>query len=96
MIRPAIVDDLTFAEAKTESLYGPIVSRWEKLDGSIRMNVTIPVNSTATVYVPTTDLKNLTESGVAIPLAKGITLLKIENEYAVLRVQSGDYRFLSK
>ena len=96
IIRPAIVDDLTFAEAKTESLYGPIVSRWEKQDGSIRMNVTIPVNSIATVYVPATDLKNVTESGVAIPLAKGIKLLKIENGYAVLQAQSGDYQFLSK
>ncbi|HZZ26891.1 MAG TPA: family 78 glycoside hydrolase catalytic domain [Pirellulales bacterium] len=96
IIQPAIVKDLTFAEAKTESLYGPIVSRWEKKGGSIQMNVTIPVNSTATVYVPTTDIKNLTESGSAISAANGIKLLRFEKPYAVFQVQSGDYQFISK
>jgi len=96
IIRPALVGDLTFAEAETASLYGTIISRWEKKNGMIHLNVTIPVNSTATVYVPATTIKNVTESGMTIHRAKGVTFVKMQGHYAVFRVQSGTYQFASK
>ncbi len=96
VIKPAPAGDLTFAEADTESLYGPIVSRWEKKEGGFSMNVTIPVNSTATVYVPATDIKNVTEGGAAVSLAPGVTFLRMEGGAAVFQVESGIYQFASK
>jgi len=96
IIKPALVGNLTFAETRTESLYGTIVSRWEKKDDQVQMNVTIPVNSTATVYVPATDVKNVTEGGVAIPLANGVKFLRMEGTYAVFQAQSGIYQFVSR
>ena len=70
-----LVGDLTFAEAQTESLYGTISSRWERKGGTVQMDMAIPVNSTATIYVPATDVKNVTEGGVAISPAKGVKFL---------------------
>ena len=96
IIKPALAGDLTFAEAKTESLYGAILSRWEKKGGGIQMNIAVPVNSTATVYVPAMELNSVTESGVAIPRAKGVQFLKMEGLHAVFEVQSGVYQFVSK
>jgi len=93
IIKPALVGNLTFAEARTESLYGPIVSRWEKNEGFIKLNVTIPVNSTAIVYFPATNIDKVTESGIAIPLANGVQFLRTEPPYVVLQVQSGSYQF---
>jgi hypothetical protein len=60
------------------------------------LDVTIPVNSTATVYVPATNIKNVTESGVPASQADGIIFLKMEGTYAVFQVQSGMYQFVSK
>ena len=60
------------------------------------MNIAIPVNSTATVYVPATDIKNVTEGGIAISRANGVRFLKMEAPNAVLQVQSGVYQFVSK
>ncbi len=65
IIKPALVGDLTWVQAQTESLYGTISSHWEKKNGIIYLNVTIPANSTATVYVPATNVRNVTESGCA-------------------------------
>ncbi len=96
IIKPALVGDLTFAEASTESLYGKIISRWEKKNGQVQMNVTIPVNSTAIVFVPATDVSKVTESDVAIPLANGVKFLRMEGPYAVFRAQSGIYQFVAK
>jgi alpha-L-rhamnosidase len=96
IIKPAIVGDLTYAEAKTESLYGPIISRWEKNDAAIQMNVTIPANSTATVYVPAKDVAKVIEGGTPASQSPGIQFLKMESSYAVFQVQSGVYQFNAK
>jgi alpha-L-rhamnosidase len=96
LIKPALVGDLTFAEAKTESLYGTISSRWEKKNGAVKMTVSIPANSTATVYVPANDPKSVTENGVAISETSGVRFLRMQGSSAVFQVQSGDYQFVSR
>jgi alpha-L-rhamnosidase len=96
IIKPAMVGDLRYAEAQIESLYGTITSHWEKKNGLIYLNVTIPDNSTAMVYVPATDKKNVTENGVAASNATGVTFNTMAGAYAVFRVQSGSYQFVSK
>jgi alpha-L-rhamnosidase len=96
IVKPALAGDLTYAKAQTESLYGTISSDWEKKDGMIYLNVTIPVNSTATVYVPAMDVKKVTESGVPASQADGIVFFGREGTYAVFQAQSGTYHFVSK
>ncbi len=95
IVKPMVVGDLTFAEASTASLYGTITSRWEKKNGKVQINVGVPVNSSATVYVPATEVRNVTESGLAIPNAAGVKFLRMEGPYAVFQVQSGNYLFTS-
>ena len=96
LIKPAVVGDLTFAEASTQSLYGTISCRWEKRAGSLQVDVAIPVNSTATVYVPAMDINHVTEGNIAVAQAKGVRFLRMEGAYAVFEVQSGVYRFVAK
>ena len=91
-----MVGDLTFAEAKTQSLYGPISCRWERKAESLQLDVAIPVNSTATVYVPAADINNVTEGGGAVAQAKGGRFLRMEGPWAALEAQSGEYRFVVK
>lgn len=43
--------------------YGRIVSNWKKEADQLTMEVTIPMNTTATVYVPAKDAAGVTESG---------------------------------
>lgn len=52
MIKPAIVGDLTWVKAHHDSPYGRIVSNWKRDGKSLTMEVTIPANTTATVFVP--------------------------------------------
>jgi hypothetical protein len=56
------------------------------------MNVVIPANSTATVYVPG---KNVTEDGVPAANAEGVTFLKMGKDVSVYEVESGSYNFES-
>jgi len=94
-IRPVIFNDLTFAEGELTTEKGVIKSAWKKSAKTLTFDVTIPANSTAVVYVPTSNIKSITESGKPIGRVKELTLLKEEKNYAVLLVGSGSYSFKS-
>ena len=95
IIKPAVVGDLTWVKCYHDSPYGRIASNW-KLEGlKLMMEVKIPANTTATVYVPTNDAAGVTESGKLADKAVGVKFLRIENSAAVYTVGSGTYRFQS-
>jgi alpha-L-rhamnosidase len=93
IIQPVIGGDLTFAEFTTESPYGGIRSRWERSGDQLKLLVTVPPNSQATVRIPTTKPASLTEGGKPIADAEGITPLKPSAGHAVMRVAAGRYEF---
>jgi alpha-L-rhamnosidase len=95
IIKPAVVGDLTWVKCSYDSLHGRIASSWKREAGKLTMEVTIPANTTATVYVPAKDAAGVTESGKPIAKAVGVTFLKMENNAAVYAVASGTYRFQS-
>lgn len=43
---------MTFVKATYKSIYGNIVSAWEKKDGKLILKVEIPANTSATVKLP--------------------------------------------
>ena len=95
-IKPVIFNDLTFAEGELITEKGVIKSAWKKSGKTLNFEVTIPANSTAVVYVPTSNIKSLTENGKSIGKVKELMFLKEEKNYAVLLVGSGNYRFKSE
>ena len=56
--------------------------------------MTVPPNTTALVYVPSSD-GSVTESGKAAEQAAGVKFLRREGQAAVFEVGSGDYAFQS-
>ena len=51
-IKPQPVGDVTYANAQFNSPYGLIVSNWRKTENKFDLNVIIPVNTTAIIYLP--------------------------------------------
>jgi alpha-L-rhamnosidase len=95
IIKPAIVGDLTWVKAHHDSPYGLISSSWRRDGNKLTMAVTIPANTTATVYLPTQDPSGVSESGKSAAKAKGVKFLQMENGTAIFTVGSGTYRFQS-
>lgn len=95
VIRPVIFDELEFAEGELNTIKGLVKSAWRKKGASVYLDITIPHNAAATVYVPAKNAGIVTESGRKTGKSKEITLLKEENGYAVFRVASGNYHFKS-
>jgi alpha-L-rhamnosidase len=95
LIKPKLVGDLTWVKCRHNSLYGPIVSNWNRVGDKLTMEVTIPANTTATVFVPAKDAAGVAESGKLADQAKGVKFLRMENGAEAYAVGSGIYRFQS-
>ena len=52
VIVPKPVGDLKFVNSSYETLYGTIVVDWTRKDGTFTLNISVPVNTTAVVYLP--------------------------------------------
>jgi alpha-L-rhamnosidase len=102
LIKPSIVGDLTWVRAHFDSPHGRITSYWERTDGKLVMNITMPANTTATVYVPAlsgtpaTGIEGVTERGKAIADTPGMKFLKMESGAVVLALESGCYQLIRK
>ena len=51
-IRPQPVGNITYAKASYHSPYGEIVSEWKLNGNSFELDVEVPANTIATVYLP--------------------------------------------
>ncbi len=95
VMRPYPVEGLDYVKASYHSIHGLIKSDWHKSSNNFQWEITIPGNTTATVYIPSTNQANVTENGQKTSLSKGVKFVKMEGQYAVYEVGSGSYSFLS-
>ncbi len=89
VIRPEFVGDLTEVKVSFETMFGLVKSHWKKSADGVEMNLEIPVNSHALVYLPTQDIRKVKENGKAVK-AKAE---KKEGDRMVLKLGSGRYNF---
>ncbi len=93
LIHPHVDGPLTTVTAHHDSLYGRIESHWTRANGTLTMNVTIPPNTTGTVYVPAATAESVLEGNKPASQAQGVKFLRVENGEAVYAVESGSYVF---
>lgn len=88
-IRPQPVGDITYTDGFFETPYGRTVNNWKKKKGEFEMQVLVPVNTRATVYVPATPSASLYIDGKK-------QLMQQKNGQFVVNTGSGSYTFLTK
>ena len=95
IIRPYPAGDLSFVKATHQTMYGKLASSWKREKGVFTLDVTVPVNTTATVWVPAKDAAAVTESGRKAADVKGVKFVRSEDGAAIFEVPSGGYTFKS-
>ena len=90
VVRPAIVDDLGHASGTFITPQGRSAASWERTpDGRVAMDVTIPANTTAEIWVPT--------SGHRVRAPRGAKFSRFDSfdgiQYAVYDAGPGSYHF---
>src|SRR5690606_29926891 len=95
VIKPEILEaGVNEVAGSYRSINGWIRSSWERTDGEVKQNVTIPVNTTARVYVPAQTAAAVTVNGTN--LENSTYAYAEEDGHIVVNIGSGDYRFVSK
>lgn len=95
IIRPRPGGGLTSAKATYQSIRGTISSAWRSEAGQFDLNVEIPANTTATVYIPAKPGVGIEESGRPATTAEGVKAVRRDADAAVFTVGSGTYHFRS-
>ncbi|MFC4210246.1 family 78 glycoside hydrolase catalytic domain [Pedobacter lithocola] len=96
VIKPALLNDLNWVNGEFKSISGNINCSWKRNTNGINLDVKIPANTSAIVYIPCTDVNLLTENGLPINTVKGLKFIKSEGDKLVFEAKSGNYHFTIK
>ena len=86
-IRPQVIGDITSAKANYTSAYGYIESAWKKDKNYFQLDVKIPANTTAILYLPATKKSLIKQDGILRKVNVG------DNHVAIIKIGSGNYHF---
>jgi len=89
-MKPEMINGLDQVNASYHSAYGLIKSNYVKTAHKFNWKVSIPANTTATLYIPAKGKNMVTEKSGTI---KDIKFIKLEEDRAIYEVGSGNYEF---
>jgi hypothetical protein len=92
IIRPVFIN-LSWARGRYDSIRGPIFSDWKREKNRFELRVSIPANTTATVYLPAENPDMITERGKSLAQAHMVKFLRMEGRRALVAIDSGEYSF---
>ena len=102
-VRPPLFPSLRQASAKVKTVRGKASVSWQWNEREFSVDMTIPVGSSAEIYIPILWDKTAIKEGEGIVWKTGqpfepsplISFLRGEGQYAVFKIGSGTYNFLS-
>src|SRR5207248_2740912 len=87
---------LEWVKGSYDSIRGRVSSEWSQTNDHFNLNITVPPNTTATLYLPTGDAQTITENGKKPDRALGVALRGMDAGRAVLSLTSGKFSFQSR
>ncbi|HEY8898192.1 MAG TPA: family 78 glycoside hydrolase catalytic domain [Niastella sp.] len=94
-IQPHPGGGLTKAAATLQTNYGIASSGWTLNGNELTMEVEIPANTTADIFIPGTAIDVITESGKPIAAQKEMQATVTADQYVVVKAGSGKYKFVT-
>lgn len=88
--------DITYATYSSPTPYGIAAINWKKEPSRFHMYITLPVGSTATVFIPVSEYGKITKSSEDITISDNIRFNRKEDGYALLILISVIYKFASE
>jgi alpha-L-rhamnosidase len=95
IFRPEPVGDLTYVKYFNQTTFGEAGIFWKNDPDQFFMQVTVPVGSTAQVYIPIKKGQKVTESGKSAS-SKNVKFLREADGYRIYSLTSGNFNFLAK
>lgn len=93
VIDPFVANELTYANASYQSIFGVLFSSWRKEPDGLVLEIEIPVNSSALVHFPCEHPEQVTERGNSLLHSDQFNFQGMERGKVIFRVGSGKYHF---
>jgi alpha-L-rhamnosidase len=93
VIKPSPGGGLTAASASLQTYYGTLSSGWKTDSGKLILDVEIPANTTAVIYIPAKEVASVYESGKILADVKEIVAAGKTEGYIIVKAGSGKYHF---
>jgi alpha-L-rhamnosidase len=91
VVHPHIGGGLSEADASYESDYGLIRCAWQSDPGQLKLEVEIPANTRAEVWIPTGNAHEVREGGKPLSEVQGLIQLPSKENSTVVEIGSGKY-----
>jgi len=95
-IEPHVGGGLTMVAADLQTYYGKLSSSWKVENGGWVLDVEIPANTTADIFVPANNASAIEESGKPVSQLADLKVGASENGWVKVTVCSGKYQFVVK
>jgi alpha-L-rhamnosidase len=96
-IQPEIAKEgINQVNATYHSINGTIETAWKKSGATISLRNTVPVNTVATVFIPTTNPSSVLEANKAVKTNSAINVKEFKDGYLRVEIGSGKYQFESQ
>lgn len=96
IIAPQPVGDLVWVRASYNSIRGKITSEWHRRDNKFILKVSIPPNTTGTVYMPAKSIEAVKVNGRPATEHPAVRLVQHEPAHIVFAIASGTYTFTAQ
>jgi alpha-L-rhamnosidase len=94
IFKPFLAKDLSFVKASIETCRGTVSSEWELNESQLKLNIHVPFNTSADIYIPVHENAKVFEGGISVTEVDGINLHGNVKNYQVYSVDSGNYEFV--
>jgi alpha-L-rhamnosidase len=95
IFRPQPIEEMDSVTYMTHTSFGEAGISWKNEPAQFKEDITVPVGSNATVYIPAARVEEVLEND-RTPDPAIIKFLRMEEDYAVFSVGSGNYHFTAK
>jgi alpha-L-rhamnosidase len=92
-VMPHIGGSFTNAAASLKTYYGNTAAGWKIEKDKLLLDVEVPANTYATIFIPADDVNSITESNLALAASKEIKVIGKEDGYIKVETGSGSYHF---
>ena len=96
VIKPQVPEGLESVRASYNSIRGVIRSEWKRSEGSFSLEIEVPANTTATLYMPSKDAESMALSKMDNMEKSDINFIKKEGDYLIFEVGSGSMRMSTR
>ncbi len=94
-IKPQPAGDLTWAKGHYDAVVGRISSDWKIVGTKFLLNISVPANTQAKIFVPSLPNQTVLENGLPAANSSALKFMEFRDGYAIFEAGSGNYSFES-